>query len=181
MLKIFRCFIIFVLVLISPISAFSQQNEQSKSSTDIKSIQTRVFDKPFKQVFRVIVNVLQDNKYKINFTDMSAGVITAKGTPSASENISETAALIPFIGGFLSLARQEKTEFWTVSVTAEDVDDAGKQTHVRLVITSEISTSGFGVGSENKLTNNDMTSKPEIYQDLFKKIETALFIRDALK
>jgi hypothetical protein len=28
-----------------------------------------------------------------------------------------------------------------------------------------------------KMTNDDLTSKPEIYQDLFAKIDKALFIR----
>ena len=75
---------IFILILFTyPSLLFSQQNEQQKSSTDIQAIQTRIYKKDYKEVFRTVVSVLQDNKFKITFTDVNVGVVTAFGTPQA--------------------------------------------------------------------------------------------------
>jgi len=173
------------LVLISTtifvsIPIFAQQNIQENSSTDIQATQTRVYNKPYKEVFRSVVSVLQDNKYKISFTDMNAGLITASGTPQLTENMHSAVAFIPLIGGFLSLAREEKSETWTVSGTVEDLEK-NKGILVRLVITSDKTQSSIVSSASEKMTNDDLTSNPEIYQDLFAKIDKALFIRNATR
>ena len=90
-----------ILLLATTSMVNAQQNEQTRSASDIQALQTRVYEKPYKLVFRTVISVLQDNKYKINFTDMSAGMISAKGTPVASETVPMAAAFIPFIGSFI--------------------------------------------------------------------------------
>jgi hypothetical protein len=106
MKKIITKILSFIFLIFFGIPAFAQQNIQEKSSIEIQSIQTRTYKKTYKEVFRAVVTVLQDNKYKVSFTDMNAGIITATGSPIATENMHQAVSLIPFIGGFLSLARE---------------------------------------------------------------------------
>lgn len=170
-----------ILITLISCSTFAQQNEQNKSSTEVQVIQTKTFLKPYKQVFRTVVAVLQDNKYKIKFTDALGGVISAEGTPALAENMPGAVALIPIIGGFLSMGRQVSAEKWTVSATVEDLDEESKNkesplgTLVRIVITSESVSRGM---FSQDIKNDDLTDRPEVYQQLFTKIEKALFIRD---
>jgi hypothetical protein len=160
--------------------AIAQQNLQDKSSIELQAVQTRTYQKPYKEVFRAVVTVLQDNKYKVSFTDMNAGLITASGSPQLTENMHQGVAFIPFIGGLLSLAREEKSEIWTVSSTVEDLEK-NRGVIVRLTITSDKTKSSLMSSASDKATTEDLTSKPEIYQDLFAKIDKALFIRDATR
>ena len=169
-----------LLVSFGSSSIFAQQNLQQKSSSEIQAIQTRTYQNSYKEVFRVVVSVLQDNKYKVSFTDMNAGLITASGSPQLTENMNQAVAFIPFIGGLLSMAREEKSETWTVSGTLEEMPNK-KDTLVRLVITSDKSKSNIIASASEKMTNEDLTDKPEIYQDLFAKIDKALLLRGATR
>lgn len=166
--------------LIFSSSVFAQQNLQDKSSVEIQAVQTRTFQKPYREVFRAVVTVLQDNKYKVSFTDMNAGLITASGSPQMTENMHQGVAFIPFIGGFLSLAREEKSEIWTVSASLEDLEK-NRGVIVRLTITSDQTKSSLMSSAADKAKTEDLTAKPEIYQDLFSKIDKALFIREATR
>ena len=180
MKKIITKILSFIFFIFFGIPAFAQQNIQEKSSIEIQSIQTRTYKKTYKEVFRAVVTVLQDNKYKVSFTDMNAGIVTATGSPIATENMHQAVSLIPFIGGFLSLAREEKTEIWTVSGVVEDLEK-NRGILVRLTITSDRTQSSFATSASEKMSNDDLTTKPEIYQDLFAKIDKALFIREATR
>lgn len=176
-------YIFFLTLFICPTFAFSQQNEQQKASTDIQAIQTRIFKGDYKQVFRTVVSVLQDNKFKILFTDANTGVVSAEGTPQAAENMSQGAAAIGdiFLGGLLSLGRTEEENKWTVSSNVEELSK-NRGVLVRLVIVHETKKSGFFVSADEKIKSNDLTTtRPEVYQNLFAKIEQALFIKDAVK
>lgn len=159
--------------------AFAQQNTQDKSSTDIQSIQTRDYKKPYKDVFRSVVSVLQDNKYKVGSSDFNSGLITAYGTPQQSENMHKAVAFIPFVGGLLNMGREQKVEQWTVSGTVEEMSK--NNTRVRLVITSDTHTSSMMSSAADATKNDDLTANPEIYQDLFAKIDKALFVREATR
>ena len=175
---------LFKLILIAVISAGSvsvnaQQNTQDKSASEIQSIQTRTYDKPYKDVFRAVVSVLQDNKYKVSQSDFNSGLITASGTPQVSENMNKAVGFIPFVGGLLSMAREQKIETWYVSGTIEDLKK--DMTKVRLVITADSSTSNIVSSAADASKSDDMTSNPQVYQDLFAKIDQALFLRGATK
>ena len=180
--KILR-YIFFLILFTYPSLLFSQQNEQQKSSTDIQAIQTRIYKKDYKEVFRTVVSVLQDKKFKITFTDVNVGVVTAFGTPQAKENISEAAAAVGdiFLGGLLSLGRTEEEDRWTVSSNIEELSK-NRGVLVRLVIVHETKKSGFFTTADEKIKSDDLTtSNPQIYQNLFAKIDKSLFIRDAIK
>jgi hypothetical protein len=179
MKKIILTLLIGLYAPIHSMNVVAQQNAQETSSTDIQSIQTRTYDKPYKDVFRSVVSVLQDNKYKIGGADIHSGVITAYGTPQLSENMHSGVAFIPFVGGLLSMARETKTEQWTMSGTVEEIN--AKSTKVRLVLTSDKTKNNMFSSAADTLKNDDLTGSPEIYQDLFTKIDKALFLREATK
>lgn len=166
--------------------AFSsdQKNIQNKSSLNIQAIQTRTYkDASYKEVFRSVINVLQNNKFKIRFTDMNAGVITAEGTPQAKENISKglAAGIDFFTGGLASILRVKKTNKWTLSSNVEELSN-NRGTLVRIVITNESKKSGFLTKAKDEDNVDDLIgANPKVYQSLFAKIDKEIFIRSSTR
>jgi hypothetical protein len=180
--KTFNFLLIIIYIFYSPLLN-SQENQQQKSSTDIQAVQTRIYKQNYKDVFRTVVSVLQDNKFKVTFTDINTGVVTASGTPQAKENISQAAAAVVdlFLGGLASLGRSEEEDNWTISSNIEELSK-NRGTLVRLVIVNEKKTSSFFTTAEEKNKSDDLTTtKPEIYQNIFAKIDKALFIRESIR
>lgn len=180
-------------------SIFSEEaNKQTKSSTEIEVVQSRNYKKTYKEVFKATLSVLQDNKYEIKFTDINTGVISAEGDVLASSNRNEVAnqemavkaagsvasSVIPLAGylSYFSLrainqsAKYESVNYF-VSSNIEELE--GKRgVLVRLVITAKIS----GMQGQNAYTRTeDLTDHPEIYQDLFAKIDKKLFVRESIR
>jgi len=157
-----------------------ENNTQNKSSLDIQQIQTKVYKGTYNEVYRSVVSVLQDNRFKIAHTDKESGIITADGTPEASENMSDAVAtlggyVIPFFGAF----QKKKQTNWFVSCSVEELDK--KKILVRINITAEIKKSGFFKKAKDKSKADDLTTTaPEVYQALFAKIDKALFVRQSL-
>jgi hypothetical protein len=185
--------------LLSSIFVYAEEaNKQTKSSTEIEVVQSRNYKKPYKEVFKATLSVLQDNKYEIKFTDINTGVISAEGDVLASSNRNQVAntemavqtagsvasSVIPY-AGYLSFfgskaigqtAKDERINYF-VSSNIEELE--GKRgTLVRLVITAKIS----GMQGQNAYTRTeDLTDHPEIYQDLFAKIDKKLFVRENIR
>ena len=94
--------IIFLISIVCTNISFAvDNNTQTKSSLDIQQIQTRTYSATYDQVYRSVVSVLQDNRFKITHTDKASGIVSADGTPEASENMSDAVAtlggmVIPF-------------------------------------------------------------------------------------
>ena len=158
----------------------TDNNTQDKSSLDIQQIQTRVYKGTYNEVYKSVVSVLQDNRFKITHTDKESGIISADGTPEASENMSDAVAtlggfVIPFFGAF----QKKKERKWFISCAVEELDE--KKIFVRINITAEIKKSGFFTKAKDKSKADDLTTTaPQIYQALFAKIDKALFLRQSL-
>jgi hypothetical protein len=73
-------------------------------------------------------------------------------------------------------AKDERVNYF-VSSNIEELD--GKRgTLVRLIITAKIS----GMEGQNPYTRTeDLTDRPEVYQDLFAKIDKKLFVRESIR
>ena len=102
----------------------TDNNTQDKSSLDIQQIQTRVYKGTYNEVYKSVVSVLQDNRFKITHTDKESGIISADGTPEASENMSDAVAtlggfVIPFFGAF----QKKKERKWFISCAVEELDE----------------------------------------------------------
>jgi hypothetical protein len=172
---------IFSLLIIFPaISHSVENNSQNKSSIDIQKVQTRIYDANYDDVYKSILSVLQDNRFKITHTDKDSGIVSADGTPEASENMSDAVAtiggyVIPFFGAF----QKKKQKKWFVSCNVEELKE--KKILVRLNITQEVKKSGFFVKAKDSSKADDLTTTaPELYQALFAKIDKTLFIRQSL-
>jgi hypothetical protein len=174
-------FVFFLTFQFSLLSA-PNQNTQNQSSIDIKSVQSRIYNDPYKDVFRSVLAALQNNKFKIKFTDMAAGVISADGTPEAAENMSEAASAVgSFFIPFFGVLRKEKQLNWSISTNIEELGNK-KGTIVRLVITQEERKSSFFTKAKDKIKADDLTkANPQIYQAFFSKIDKELFIRRATR
>jgi hypothetical protein len=173
--------IIYLLNVIMLSSTYATDNNtQDKSSLDIQQIQTRVYKGTYNEVYKSVVSVLQDNRFKITHTDKESGIISADGTPEASENMSDAVAtiggyVIPFFGAF----QKKKERKWFLSCAVEELRE--KKIFVRINITAEIKKSGFFTKAKDKSKADDLTTTaPEIYQALFAKIDKALFLRQSL-
>ena len=173
--------IIFLInIIFTNVSFAVDNNTQNKSSLDIQQIQTRTYSATYDQVYRSVVSVLQDNWFKITHTDKDSGIVSADGTPEASENMSDAVAtlgsyVIPFFGAF----QKKKEKKWYVSCAVEKVSD--KKTFVRINITAETKKIGFFTKAKDSSKADDLTTtSPEIYQALFAKIDKAIFLRKSL-
>ena len=173
--------IIFLInIIFTNVSFAVDNNTQNKSSLDIQQIQTRTYSATYDQVYRSVVSVLQDNRFKITHTDKASGIVSADGTPEASENMSDAVAtlggmVIPFFG----VLQKKKQKNWYLSCAVEKISD--KKIFVRINITQETKKQGFFTKAKDKSKADDLTSTaPEIYQALFAKIDKAIFLRKSL-
>jgi|SRR5210317_2180861 hypothetical protein len=176
-----KTLLIFSLAIFFPVISQSvENNSQNKSSIDIQKVQTRIYDANYDDVYKSILSVLQDNRFKITHTDKDSGIVSADGTPEASENMSDAVAtiggyVIPFFGAF----QKKKQKKWFVSCNVEELKE--KKILVRLNITQEVKKSGFFVKAKDSSKADDLTTTaPELYQALFAKIDKTLFIRQSL-
>lgn len=172
--------IICIFLGLMALPALSQQNTQNQSSTDIQSIQTRSYNKPYRLVYRSVLSVLFDNKFRISYTDLNSGVIVASGTPAASENMSRNTALIPFVGAIIASQRETEVEQWQFAAQIEEMAE-GKEVQVRISINSQKRRAGMMVSAADAISVSDLIDKPEIYQGFFVNIEKAIFIRENIK
>ena len=193
---LFKIFIFSTLLLLFNVSIsnendenFDTPNQQIKSPTEIEAIQSRVYEYEYKEVYRSVLSVLQDNHFEIKFTDFQTGVISADGDELSSGNENEVMAaqaagaaagsVLPFAGlitnvlPFLSENEQVK---YSIATNIEEIKNS--KVKVRLVITAKVSGKK---GFEKYTKTKDMTEYPEFYQNLFSKIDGKLFLRSNLE
>ena len=91
--KILSLVIIYLLNVIMLTSTYAvDNNTQDKSSLDIQQVQTKVYKGTYNEVYKSVVSVLQDNRFKITHTDKDSGIISADGPPEATENMIDAVA-----------------------------------------------------------------------------------------
>lgn len=191
---------------------------REKTSVELQAIQTRTFEKPYREMFRAVIAVLQDARFKITFTDYNAGIIHAQasprqivltaeeqtrfldtlratgralssyGTNSAGNAVTPVStpapwySSVPLLGVVISAVAGTidsianageglATETRTVSVSVDEQGRSGSK--IRVAINSELN---FRAGANVHALADDLTDRPEIYQDLFARIDKAAYI-----
>jgi hypothetical protein len=164
-----------------------QSLAQQKSTLDVQSIQTRTYEYSEKGTFRAVLSVLQNRKFERIFSDSNGGLITASlpslmAGDTADEQVGKSVAaiaigsVIPF-GGLLTPERKSGAKERSISITVEEI--AKNETSVRILLkeTETIYKTGFLGATSQEVNDNDMTSRPEIYQKIFSEIDKEIFIR----
>ncbi len=146
------------LLLASILSACNPVLERpklTKSPLELQAIQSKEFDASKKQVFGAVLTVFQDNGYMITSAGMDTGLIVAK-----SPGVQEGNPIRSFI------YREQRA-------TAYIDEILSGRTKVRInFVTFERLTANYRV-QEHDVPIED----PQIYQDTFKNIQQAIFMR----
>ena len=128
------------------------------TSLELKSLQEREFESDKETVFASTVSSLQDLGYIIKTSDFKGGLITAESPLETSRNI--------------LLNKSSKR----TGVTAF-VDHFPRKTTVRLnFVTNDVSEHWFSRDS----TEETVILDPNVYQDIFDKIEESVFLREGM-
>lgn len=134
-----------------------QENyKPTKTSLELQSIQKKEFDTSYKIAFASTLSVFQDKGYIIETADSNTGFIT-----SSSHKISK---FIPFVGQAIE----------HIKSTAFIETMPSKKISIRLnFVNNQDTSSGYGMKGGNSVP----IEKPEFYQDIFEKIQKAIFVR----
>ena len=157
-----------------------------KSSIEIQTVQTRLFNESYSNVYRAVLSVLQDNRYEIKYTDFNTGVISAESAyPQKEASLPDTANRtksikdFPVAGGILSWlwgTMMPETSRKVSYALSSNIEDLGNKRGVivRLVLSEKTIEKDGGKETQSV---DDLTDTPEIYQDLFTKINKEVFVR----
>lgn len=136
--------------------------EGALSPLELQAMQTREFEADMKMTFASVMTVLQDAGYIVESADAATGFITAK-SPEKS------ATTYNLLWGF-----GKKRGTTRVTVFVEPI--SRKYSKVRLNF--------VGIETESSLYGESRVDSPveddEIYQNVFEKIDEAIFIRMAI-
>ncbi len=138
--------------------------EGTLSPLELQAMQTREFEADTKMTFGSVMTVLQDAGYIVESADVATGFITGK-SPQKS------AATFDLIWGF-------GKKHGTMRVTAFVEPIGPNYSKVRLnFVAIETESSGYGIESRVDTPVEDN----EMYQNVFEKIDEAIFIRKAIE
>ena len=148
------------------------------SDVELREMQTRDFSTNNKvELYKSVVNALQDEGFQLQLSDSAAGVLTAKSseiTPNRGK-IARATVLTVLTNGLwaLTLPGAEFGITNTISVSG-NVTSIEKQTRVRLNFVHEQRN------KENRLVKSDAIVDPKFYREVFIKVEKSLFLEQNL-
>lgn len=127
------------------------------SAVALQALQTREFDATEDQAFQAVISTFQDYGYAVTSADKSTGLVLGKSTSEAS------------LSHMTGLTR---VEYNKASAFIEKV--AQNRVKIRVSIVKYVSArSAYGGGGEKEVVR----TKPQMYQDIFNKIEQSLFLK----
>lgn len=146
-----------ILVIIGLMVGCTQQNYKlKKTSLELQSIQKREFETSYRIAFASALSVFQDKGYIIETADHSTGLMTATSH--------KTSGYIMFIGKTIEYVKT--TAFIEVMPS--------KKIAIRLSFVKHQETSS---NAGMKGGNSVPIEKPVFYQEVFEKIQKAIFVR----
>lgn len=128
----------------------------TKTALELQSIQSKEFEANKKVAFAATLSVFQDVGYTVSTANLDTGLITAKSPTKA---------------GFVLFVGQTMEDIKATAFVEEIVSN---RTKVRInLVSSKETSSGYGMKGGYELP----IEKPEIYQDIFAKIQQGIFVR----
>jgi hypothetical protein len=151
------------------------------SPVELQALQTREFEGDKKRLLSTIVTVFQNEGYLINQTDFDIGTVVAK-TREETRGIRPTSTLINATPVFVytdsipsvSLgAPATVTSHRTLSVLVTELSPTKTRVRLTVIAHAKINLPIFN-------SHEDTDTNPERYQELFSKIQQALFLQKNL-
>ena len=128
----------------------------TKTPLELQSIQAKEFETSKKIAFAATLSVFQDLGYIVESASFETGLITAKSPTKQS--------FVPFVGQVM--------KFVKATAFVEEVTPG--RTKIRTnIVNSQNTSGGYGMRGEREAP----IETPDTYQDLFTKIQQAIFIR----
>lgn len=133
---------------------------------EIQAMQTREYEEDKSVVFASVMSVFQDLGYTIGSADLETGFLTAS---SAATTQGPSVAEIMFVGA----AQANRYTNQTRSTAYVEASPSGGS-RVRLnFVNGRQASSGYG----QQAAQDTPILDPNVYQNAFEKIETAIFVR----
>lgn len=130
--------------------------KSTKTALELQSIQSKEFETNKKIAFAATLSVFQDVGYTVTSASLETGLITAK-SPTKQD-------FVLFVG-------QRMRDVKATAFVEEIVTNRTK-VRVSLVNSSETSN-GYGMKGGHEIPEES----PEVYQDIFAKVQQAIFVR----
>lgn len=159
-LSLMTCGLIMGLTGCITVDSIFGEMDQQVSSVELQAIQTREFEATEKQAFGAVIATFQDYGYAITSADRETGMVLAKTTADAD---------------YSYMTGLTRVEYNKASAFIEMVDKT--RVKIRVSIVKYVSAKGaYGGGGEKEA----MRTNPQIYQEIFAKIQHALFLKKNL-
>lgn len=145
-----------MLVALLAVTGCGAMQKPTKSALELQSIQAKEFEASKKIAFAAVLSVFQDVGYTVLSANLDTGLITAKS---------------PTKSGFQLFVGQTMEDIKATAFVEEIIVN---RTKVRInLVNSKETSSGHGMkgGRETPIET------PEIYQDIFAKIQQGIFVR----
>ena len=135
----------------------------NKTSIQLQALQSKEFATSKKVAFASTLSVFQDLGYVIAAADLETGLITGKSPTEKKMMMS------------LSLGFGHKMQDTKATAFIEMIAENRTRVRLNFVHSTETST-GYGL----KTTQDEPIEDPETYQESFRRIEKAIFVRNNL-
>jgi len=145
-----------MLVMLLAVAGCETIPVSTKSALELQAIQSKEFETSKKVAFAATLSVFQDVGYTVSSANFETGFITATSPTQQSIKI--------FVGQHMQ----------NIKATAFIEEIVPNRTKVRVNLVNSVETSsGYGMkgGHENPVET------PEMYQDIFAKIQQGIFVR----
>jgi len=148
------------LLALNGCSALPENYESTKTSLELQAIQTREFETSKKVAFASTLSVFQDLGYVVESGDLETGLITGKS---------------PTKRGFIFRAGSSQS-FRKATGFVETIRKNVAKIRINFV---DITMTSGGYGMQQRV--DIPVEEPKLYQEVFEKIEKAIFVRRNVK
>ena len=148
--------LLIILLLALVVTGCETIPKSTKTPLELQAIQSKEFETSKKVAFAATLSVFQDVGYTINSASLETGLITAKS---------------PTKGDYVLFIGQRMKD---VKATAFVEEISPNRTKIRVSLVNSTETSNdYGMKGGHEYPEET----PEVYQDIFAKVQQAIFVR----